>query len=401
MNKTQTHIGFIIEQALGHITHGQNLQANAAHDPDIVPHWGLPQFAVSGLAARIPVYKSNWTVRASLQARRMVAQMQQEHPLDALFFHTQITAVLAQNWLHKLPSVISLDATPRQYDSLGAFYQHEAGPDWLEQQKWRLNRDAFRAARHVVAWTEWTREGVVAEYEVPFEKVTVIPPGVNSAEWQRPTPRRRHSNPAKILFVGGDLARKGGLDLLEAFRALRQETAVELHLVTRNQVEPEPGLFVYNNMQPNSAALKQLYFDSDIFCLPTYGDCLPMVLSEAGAAGLPVVSTAVAGIPEIVKDGRNGYLVPTGDVAALVHALRPLVEQPDLRLRLGETAVKITTNRFDAKKNALRLFDLLKSIATDPHPSPPSKRGKELAPSPLQGEGWGEGRSIPTKGKTS
>lgn len=86
MNKTQTHIGFIIEQALGHITHGQNLQANAAHDPDIVPHWGLPQFAVSGLAARIPVYKSNWTVRASLQARRMVAQMQQEHPLDALFF---------------------------------------------------------------------------------------------------------------------------------------------------------------------------------------------------------------------------------------------------------------------------------------------------------------------------
>ncbi|MFZ1399673.1 MAG: glycosyltransferase family 4 protein [Candidatus Promineifilaceae bacterium] len=362
----KTNIGFIIEQALGHITHGQNLMANAAHDPDIAPFWGLPQFELSGWAAQLPVYKSNWTVRASLQARRMVAQMQRQQPLDALFFHTQVTAVLAQNWLHKIPSIISLDATPRQYDSLGEFYQHASGPDWLEQKKWQLNRNAFRAARHIVAWTEWTRDGVVDEYDVPFEKVTVIPPGVNSAEWQRPTPRQRHSNPAKILFVGGDLARKGGLDLLQAFRALRQEGPVELHLVTRNPVEAEPGLFVYNTMQPNSAALKQLYFDCDIFCLPTYGDCLPMVLSEAGAAGLPLVSTAVAGIPEIVQEGRNGYLVPAGDVAALVHALRPLVQQPDLRLRLGETAVHITTNRFDAKQNALRLFDLLKTIASQP-----------------------------------
>ena len=52
--------------------------------------------------------------------------------LDALFFHTQVPAILAQSWLRKIPGIVSLDATPLQYDELGAFYKHEQGPAWLE-----------------------------------------------------------------------------------------------------------------------------------------------------------------------------------------------------------------------------------------------------------------------------
>ena len=88
-------------------------------------------------------------------------------------------------------------------------------------------------------------------------------------------------------------------------------------------------------MQANSDPLKQLYFDSDIFCLPTYGDCLPMVLSEAGATELPVVSTDVAAIPEIVQDGETGFIIPPGDAQAITTALRRLVEDPTLRQPAG------------------------------------------------------------------
>jgi glycosyltransferase involved in cell wall biosynthesis len=116
-------------------------------------------------------------------------------------------------------------------------------------------------------------------------------------------------------------------------------------------------------MQPNSAPLKQLYHDSDIFCLPTYGDCLPMVLSEAGAAGIPCVATRVAGIPEIVLDGETGFLMPTGDVPALTESLRRLIEGPDLRARMGERAVAVVSERFDAERNAMRLLELLKGVA--------------------------------------
>jgi glycosyltransferase involved in cell wall biosynthesis len=359
---TTYKIGFIIEQALGHITHTQNLQRNVPRDPDVQAFWGLVPWETHGLAGYIPIYKSNWTVRAGLRARQAVAGIARQTCLDALFFHTQVPAVLSSNWVRRFPSIVSLDATPIQYDTLGQFYNHQTASTWLEHLKWKLNRDCFRAARRLVAWSEWAKQSLVNDYEVPVEKVIVIPPGVNAADWACPTPRIPHDRPVKILFVGADLERKGGLLLLEAFRALRP-IGVELHMVTRASQPEEPGLFVYTHMQPNSAALKQLYYESDIFCLPTYGDCLPMVLSEAGAAGLPVISTRVAGIPEIVEDGTTGFLVPPGDVQALADALKSLVRNPQLRLVQGQRAVDVVTREFDAHRNARRLLSLLKQEA--------------------------------------
>jgi glycosyltransferase involved in cell wall biosynthesis len=136
---------------------------------------------------------------------------------------------------------------------------------------------------------------------------------------------------------------------------------VELHLVTKTPVAPEPGLYVYNDIAPNDPRLVKLYHQADIFALPTFGDCLPMVLSEAGAAGLPVVSTRVAGIPEIVADGESGFLVPPHDGQALTEALARLVDDADLRLRMGRRAVAIIAERFDAEKNADRLLALIKA----------------------------------------
>ncbi|MCB9420713.1 MAG: glycosyltransferase family 4 protein [Ardenticatenaceae bacterium] len=360
-------IGFVIEQALGHVTHGQNLQKNVALDPSIDAKWVLPAWEAGGLAGLIP----NWTFRAGWQARQGIAGLQRQAPLDALFFHTQVTAVLATNWINQIPSIISLDATPMQYDELGEFYAHDPGPAWLENWKWKLNRNAFRTAKHIVTWSEWAKEGLVRDYEVPADKITVIPPGVNVQEWCRPQQRAGSPNaPVKILFVGGNLERKGGFVLLEAFRSLKtilandeSESKIELHLVTKDQVDEEPGLFVYNNMQPNSAPLRQLYHDCDIFCLPTYGDCLPMVLSEAGAAGLPTISTNVAAIPEITLDGKTGYIIPPGDASSLVQALKKLVVDAGFRQQQGKQATEYVQQKFDAQANATRLLKLLKETA--------------------------------------
>lgn len=364
------HIGFIIEQALGHITHSQNLQENVRQDPSVSAHWGLPAWEAKGMAARIPVYKSNWTVRAGLQARHQVAQMTREDRLDALFFHTQVPAILAQDWLQRIPSVVSLDATPRQYDRLGEFYGHQTDPAWLEKLKWQLNRDCFRKARKLVTWSEWARQGLIDEYEAPAEKITVIPPGVNPDDWAQPEPRMPKNGAVRILFVGGNLERKGGGLLIEAYRALRSATnmPIELHLVTKDTLTPEPGITVYNNIQPNSPALKKLYHESDIFCLPTKGDCLPMVLSEAGAAGLPVVSTRVAAIPEIVQEGRNGLLISPDDLTGLVTALKQLIDDPALRDEMGGQGVKIVRQNYDAVINTTRLLDLLKEMIHQEQP---------------------------------
>ena len=367
-------IGFIVEQALGHITHGQNLRRNVAKDASIHAYWGFPAFEVAGLGAIIPGYRSNWTLRAGWQARQMLAEMQRKESLDIVFFHTQVTATLAQDWLARMPGVVSLDATPHQYDTLGKSYDHRSGPPWLERWKWRLNRDCFRKARHLVAWSDWAKAGLVADYDVIPDKVTVISPGVNVREWTPSSLDRQTGETIRILFVGGDFERKGGLILLQAYRSLRQRASlvkfqprmdIELHLVTRQAVPEEPGVFVYNHLDPNSEALKSLFFSSHIFCLPTLGDCLPMVLSEAGATGLPVVSTRVGAIEEIIRDGDTGILVPAGDCQALVDALQRLVIEPELRFRLGECAVELVRREYDAETNAARLIDLLKQVADE------------------------------------
>jgi glycosyltransferase involved in cell wall biosynthesis len=356
--------GFLLEQSLGHITHTRNLLTNVALDPEVHAHWALIDFEASGVAGRIPIYRSNWTVRAGVRAYREVARINRQTKLDALFFHTQVPAILAQRWLRKIPGIVSLDATPRQYDELGAFYKHERGPAWLEAWKWRLNRDCFRSARRLVAWSEWTKLGLVQGYEVPADKIAVIPPGVNVHEWRRPMPRVPHAGPVKILFVGGDLKRKGGLVLLEAFRALRH-LGLELHLVTKDRLAPEPDVFIYNNLEANSQPLKDLYHACDIFALPTLGDCLPMVLSEAGASGMAIISSDMAAIPEIVRNGETGLTVPTGDAVSLTQALRDLATNPAFRLTVGERAMAHVTRHYDAPNNTSRLLGLLKAEAME------------------------------------
>ncbi len=367
--------GFVLEQALGHRTHSNNLRTNVPSDHTVEALWAEIPFEVEGLAARLPLYRSNWTVRAGLRARRAVAQMRREQgEIDALFFHTQVPAVLATNWVRRIPSIVSLDATPRQYDELGQFYQHEQGPAWLENIKWRLNRRCFHHAQHLVTWSRWAKQGLVDDYGVAPDKITVISPGVNVTAWTRPTPRteaaHKAGEPVKILFVGGDLERKGGLLLLEAFRALRDEqparVPVELHLVTRDGMEAEPGLFVYNDMQPNSEPLKQLFHTCDIFCLPTYGDCLAMVLSEASAAEMPLITTKVGGLPEIAHHEETGLLVPTGSVPALLDALRRLLANPIERVEMGQRARALVQREFDAEQNTVKLLTLLKQVADAP-----------------------------------
>ena len=360
-------IAFVLEQALGHITHAKNLQANVPKDPEVRAHWALVDFATEGIASQIPIYNSNWTVRAGMRARQQLAQLARQNKLHAAFFHTQVPAILARSWLERIPSIVSLDASPLQYDQFGQAYQHDKGAAWLESLKWRLNRDCYKTARRLVAWSDWTKQGLVKDYEVPPEKVVVIPPGVNVADWRSPSLPKASSGPVKILFVGANFERKGGLNLLEAFRALRP-LGIELHLVTKDRIAAEPGLFIYNDMEPNSQALKQLYHGCDIFALPTFGDILPMVLSEAGAAGLAIVSTNIAGIPEIVRPEDTGLLVSPGDTDALKQALQRLIERPDERLSFASRALAHVARRYDAETNARQLLDMLKAEAERARP---------------------------------
>jgi len=163
-----------------------------------------------------------------------------------------------------------------------------------------------------------------------------------------------------VLFVGGDLVRKGGDLLLATFETLRSEA--NLILVTTADVDQRDGIEVVRDAKPGSRELVDAYRRADVFCLPTRGDCTPVVLGEAMASGLPVITTRIGSNEETVADGVDGLLIEIDDAPALLSALERLIRFPEERAQMAAAARAKARRQFDAERNAARIFRLLESF---------------------------------------
>jgi glycosyltransferase involved in cell wall biosynthesis len=359
---------FVLEQTLGHVAHTANLERALAGtdwvDGTVVK---LP-YEPRGSLQRLPVLR-NWSLRASLMARAALRRRLGEGPVDAAFIHTQVSALLSVGVMRAMPTVVSLDATPANFDAVGEAYGHGRGHPLGEAAKAWVNRRAFAAAAALVTWSRLAADSLVADYGVQASHVRVIPPGVDLSLFRPPASRDAASPGAgglvRVLFVGGDFARKGGPDLLAALRGLPE---AELDVVTGSEVGPVPAEVrcrVHRGLRPGDPALLELYRRADVFALPSRGDCLPQVLAEAAASGLPLVATATGAIPEIVRDGTNGFLVPIGSPPDLRAALRRLVDAPALRHAMGEASLDLARRDHDALTNHRRIFTLLAEVSEE------------------------------------
>jgi len=110
--------------------------------------------------------------------------------------------------------------------------------------------------------------------------------------------------------------------------------------------------------------LRSIYQGATLFVLPCLlldngdRDGIPNVLAEAMAMGIPVVSTAISGIPELIDDGVDGLLVPARDSAALASATRRLLDSHELRRRLGAAGRRKVCQNFDSRQTTSRLKEL-------------------------------------------
>lgn len=362
--------GFVMEQTLGHVTHHKNLARWVTEDASLCPTWMPIAPEKADRWERVPVLRNNWSLKASLRARDALQDALRREPLDALFLHTQTVALFAVPFMRRVPSVVSLDATPLNYDTVGAEYGHSAGnTGWLERRKYQWNRATFHAAAGLVTWCQWAKDSLINDYGVPAENITVIPPGVDMELWslERTAREETPGRKLRLLFVGGDFARKGGKIVVEAFRAGLQGVC-ELDIVTREagveeQVSGLPGVRVHRGLTANSKPLRDLYAAADLFLFPTLGDCLPIAVMEAMAAGLPVVATSVGALREEVEDGVNGLIVPPRDVGAIVEAIRSLTEDATRRRTMAAASRAMAETRFDARKNYTALLSLMKACA--------------------------------------
>jgi glycosyltransferase involved in cell wall biosynthesis len=123
----------------------------------------------------------------------------------------------------------------------------------------------------------------------------------------------------------------------------------------------------------DGAEKAELLSEANLFVLPSYDEGLPMAVLEAMAAGLAVVSSPVGGIPEVVRDGYNGFLITPGDIATLADKLAILASNPLLCKVMGQRSREIAQRELDVKLYIERLVALYESIAS---PSGPGKGGK-------------------------
>jgi glycosyltransferase involved in cell wall biosynthesis len=353
---------FVLEQTVGHTAHGRDLESAIAADPRIEPSVIRLDFNDAAGIQRLPGLRT-WSWRASTTARAALEERIRKGPLDAIFIHTQVAALLATDIMRSVPTIVSLDAPPRLFDRVGNEYGHHRSSMLLEAVKGGLNRRAFTNADRLVTWSQQAAYSLVSDYGVPADKIDVIAPGVDLNLF-RPWLLAKRSARVRILFVGAEFDRKGGPDLVEAARALGD--AVELDLVTRSEgivVPPGVRVTIHRDLKPQSEALLNLYRKADIFALPSRGDCMPQAVAEALACGLAVVATRVGAIPEMVSEGVNGHLVRPRDPRALAAAIQSLVQSPARRHTMGRWGRVLAQQEHDAAKNNARILDLMKRLA--------------------------------------
>lgn len=358
-------VAFIMDQVAGHITVAKNLQPIAEADPDLDVFWGEVNYHRDGgriewmhgrLVPFAPAHPFGVLRGVVEQASALRAGS-----FDAIFTNTAV-AHYDLGPLRRTPTVFDFDSTPIQLDAMEGYAEHPER-EWVAAVKFRVIRRLFRTSKLNQAWSNWARDSVIDDYGIDPERVVVNPPGIDLAAWSA-TSRAPWSagTPGRVLFVGADFDRKGGRDLLAWHRSL-PDGSVRLDIVTRSDVESSPSVMVHRGLAPNSPELRALYRDSDVFVLPSLGECFGIATIEAMASGLPVVVTDVGGTVDIVDHGDNGFIVPARSQRELGGALDAILADPHRARNMGLRSRQIAEERFDLLVSARRTIDQLKLIA--------------------------------------
>jgi len=312
------------------------------------------RFGVEALA--LPIARKN--LRGVLAMRRVLAS----RAIDVVNTHSSTDSwltALAARMVERPPAIV-------RTRHISAPVPRNRATRWLYGS----------ATDHIVTTGERLRAQVVDESGVAATRVVSIPTGIDLERF-RPGDRaqaRRELGLAPDAMLIGIVATlrswKGHRYLLDAFAALRRP-GVRLVIVGDGPQREALGAQVdrlgigervlFAGNRDDVAPWMRAF---DIFCLPSYAnEGVPQSLMQAMACALPVVTTAVGSIPEIVTDGINGIIVPTQDARALQLVLESLLEEAPRRAALGSRALADARERFGAQRMVERMIGVFRDAA--------------------------------------
>lgn len=175
-----------------------------------------------------------------------------------------------------------------------------------------------------------------------------------------------------ILFLGRLGKRKGTFDLLDAIKRLDNKIPREVvfYLCGDGEIEHVKERVSALNIEHRIAHIgwidgaqkESILQNTMINVLPSYNEGLPMTILETMAHGIPNISTRIASIPEVIKDGENGFMIMPGDVESLTTCIERLVTDVELRGKFSRVSYDLVTNDFSLNTNIEKLKQIYKSL---------------------------------------
>ncbi len=218
-------------------------------------------------------------------------------------------------------------------------------PTHLFPQRWiDLERTIYQRAAKTFVMGKHVRDSLIRHYGCPPERAVWVGAGGNLPEPTQPPDNDGYKN-KRILFVGVDWQRKGGPQLVEAFKLVREKIPdARLAIVGCSPQIDTPNVEILGKI-PLAAVSDQLR-KSTLLALPSQIEPMGVNLIEAGLHRIPVVATSIGAIPDMVPEGRSGFLVAPNDIRGLADALLKLLTDPQLCRELGEHAYQFVKQNY-------------------------------------------------------
>lgn len=230
-------------------------------------------------------------------------------------------------------------------------------------------------ARFVATESEYNKKYLLELCGKRFQEKIHVIYGGHDFEQDRQPYKKRPDSQIEILSVGRFMEKKGFVYLIKSCGLLKRKGyKFRCRIVgdgpDKSELErliKDYGLedMVYLMPYAESEELKKIYSETDIFVLPCViagngdRDAIPTVLVDVMAIGIPVISTNISGIPELVEDEKDGILVSERSVIELAAAIEKLIIHEELRISLGKRGMEKVRSRFDVNKNVAAYAELL------------------------------------------
>jgi glycosyltransferase involved in cell wall biosynthesis len=319
---------------------------------------GFARLATRGVpglrSADLDVAPTRWHLVQAVRARRALLRILETTRADLLHVNSHSIAMALADLMGRIPTILSVDATVWDVRTMEIWRPLRPYSRAMIAPSLSFEGRSLRAAARIVVFSEWAHRAV--KRIDAATRCVVLHPGIDVDRF-RPA-IRRPGRGTRVLFVGGRFEQKGGHDLLAAVAPLLG-THVEVDLVTQDNVPASDTVRVHP-LSAGDPRLISLYQQADIFCMPTHADASPFAVLEAMACGLPIVSTPVAAIPEMLDQGRAGLLVRPGDRREIRAKIERLVAERALRAELGRRARRRVEERFDSRRQTVRLIGLMR-----------------------------------------